>query len=669
MSVHESELIGLGQANDLSDEEIQALWVPFSRNLSDTPFFKPASSMATIVLGGKGSGKTHLLRYYSFPVQPLRYAASSDWTNHVTHDGYVGIYLRAGGLDANRFSAKGIPHEQWAAIFVYYIELWLAQALLEVLGRLSSHISDLRAHEQDAVNRCTTRFHRPLSHAISSFGELANAVERMRRRLDAEVNDVVFTKVLKPHINCTRGSLIFGIPAIIHHCVPILRTIRFCYHMDEYENYNEWQQRYFNTLVRERRSPVTFRVGARMYGMKTYATDSDNEELREGSEYDKLRPDDKLRHNPKGYKKFARALLDCRISGWAGSHAVQTIEDRFRDKNEPEDSYITGSPTHRPSGGDPPSHVLRSKLAGITNHLDIEAIVRSLSYPSSPIIEKAALYTFYQAYSRGATDLLSVAADIGHMTATSPTDDQNRLHTLLKHFGDDFRAQLARSRRQRVQLPLALDDIITMSEGLPRVFLTIMKHIFRWAEFECGHLSVENLSLFARRRGVIDAARWFQHDMPQAGPDGKAIIRSVARVAELFRLNRYADKPTECSLVAFSTPVERLSDIASSRLQDSEHRSFLIRIPSGERDRNLRQVRPKYQINRLLCVLFDLPIARRGTARFSAEDVNAIFGIDDDEKFRELRSRWNQRLYWPFGRSDGVPRHDDQDAQGSFDWE
>ena len=624
--------------------------------------------MATIVLGGKGSGKTHLLRYYSFPVQPLRYSDSADWTDQVKTDGYVGIYTRAGGLDANRFYGKGISHEQWSEVFIYYIELWIAQALLDVVAHLSSHIPGFHAHEQAVVKRCRSLFHARSPRSASTFRHLGSAVERMRRRLDSDVNDVVFTNELRPQISCTRGSLIFGIPEIIHQYVPVLSGVKFCYHMDEYENFSARQQKYFNTLLRERRAPTTFRVGARMYGMKTYATDSDNEELKEGSEYDKLRLDDRLRHNQKGYRVFAKSLLGRRISFWAGPRAVQDIAEHFRLTAARTSSSTLNSIVHEPPSETSPAHLVRKKLKGITSDLDAQAIVRCLSYPPSPIVEKAAVYAFYQAYSKGATDLVSTAADIAQLKSTALSDDQNRLNKLRKHFGDDFSAQLLRSHRQRPKLSLTLEDIIVMSEGLPRVFLTTMKHIFGWAEFEAGRLSIAEISLSAIKRGVLDAARWFQNDMPQAGPDGAAIITCVSRVAELFRLNRYSDKPTECSLISFSTPVEGVSDVARSRIRDSEHRSFLIRIPSGERDRNSTQVRPKYQLNRLLCVLFDLPIARRGTARFSASDTNAIFGSDSDDGFRNLRLRWNSRLNWPFGRPSTTTRSDLSDSQEFFDW-
>ena len=663
------DLERLGKANDLTDEQIQGLWVPFSSSKLETPFFKPASPMATILLGGKGSGKTHLLRYYSFPVQALRYADAPDWTPKLEQDGYVGVYTRAGGLEASRFSGKGVSQEKWLEVFTYYVELWLAQRLLDVIARLAAHVPDLRARERAVVERCIEQFDTGTECAPTSFEGLAAEVQLRRRSLDSEVSDVVFSNRLRPQIDCVRGSLVFGMPQIICDQVPSFSGLTFCFHMDEYENFTAWQQEYFNTLLRERQPPVTFRVGARLYGMKTYTTLSDSEELKDGSEYDKLRLDSFLRQDPTSYKHFAKELLHRRISTWAGERAVRDLEDYFQHSAQSIAPVNRALPPHTSNHREGPAHVIRRNLKGIATPMDIETVVSSLRYPKSPLVERAAIYAFYQEFARGRSDFLKIAKEVEYMKNSDLSDKGNHLNKLLLHFGDDFRAQLFRTRRQRFTPTLTLDAIITMSEGLPRVFLTIMKHIFSWAEFERGALVLPEISLVARRRGILEAARWFQHDMPQAGSEGEAIVTCVSRVAELFRINRYSDKPTECSLIAFSTPVEGLSEVSRLRLRESEHRSFLIRLPSGERDRSLKQVRPKYQLNKLLCTMFDLPIARRGTARLKADDVDAIFGTDDDAAYRVLRRRWSSRRNWPFTRHLSVSDHIDEKAQTHFEWD
>src|SRR5580704_925424 len=59
------------KASDFTDAQIAATWV----DLSGGGFFEladPRSPMPLMLLGGKGSGRTHLMRYYSFALQKLR---------------------------------------------------------------------------------------------------------------------------------------------------------------------------------------------------------------------------------------------------------------------------------------------------------------------------------------------------------------------------------------------------------------------------------------------------------------------------------------------------------------------------------------------------------------------------------------------------------------------
>jgi hypothetical protein len=137
----------LTKSNDLTDDQIEELWIEFSTEGSGSAFFSPNSPMPTIILGGKGSGKTHLMRYYSFDIQMIRFERNSDVEAGLKTDGYIGIYTRAGGLNAERFHGKYVTEEQWKDIFAYYMELWFAQEAIAVLIRLLPAIQDLRLKE------------------------------------------------------------------------------------------------------------------------------------------------------------------------------------------------------------------------------------------------------------------------------------------------------------------------------------------------------------------------------------------------------------------------------------------------------------------------------------------------------------------------------------------
>jgi hypothetical protein len=120
----------LTRAADLNDEQIVRLWVDPQGNIGRR--LRPSSQLPMIILGGRGSGKTHLMRYYSYAVQRLEHGPEN-MRSHVEKNGYLGIHARCSGLNAARFSGKGYDANQWQAVFRFYLELWLGQLLLRSL--------------------------------------------------------------------------------------------------------------------------------------------------------------------------------------------------------------------------------------------------------------------------------------------------------------------------------------------------------------------------------------------------------------------------------------------------------------------------------------------------------------------------------------------------------
>ena len=655
-------LVRLVKANDLTDEQINSLWVPFGQRSDRLPFFDPASPMATIILGGKGSGKTHLLRYHSFPVQALRFREGGFGRTAITKSRYLAIYTRATGLNGSRFRGKSTSQEAWADAFAYYTELWLAQGFLHVMVPLSEEIAELRAAELSIVQSCKARFDASIGQCDDSFAALATRIRVLQQELDGGINEASFTGSFYPEIRCSPGKLIFGFPQVVQEHVPALRDVTISYYMDEYENFDVHQQRYFNTLVREREAPTTIRIGARMYGMRTFETLSAGEDIRVGSEYELLSLDSRFRADRAQYTVFARDLLLRRIQDWGGDRAIDRLDACFRSPTRHPLAESVARHREEATGLRPHLSRLSKRLQRIVPQEEAASIVETFRCDESALTEKATTYLFYQGYARGETDLLGLAQRVASLRArgTSRADPIGRV---LDHFTADFAAQLNRDARHVGSLVTDLESLILMSEGLPRVFLTTMKHIFGWSEFEKGELTTDSISADARRRGLLDAAEWFQRDMPQAGARGQVILSCVTRLGELFRINRYADKPIECSLIAFSIPVSGLSQAAISTIQECENRSFIIRVSRGERDRNTFQLRPKFHLNRVLCPLFDLPIGRRGTARFDVREVEAIFGITRDHDYAAIRRKWRRRVDWPFGRLSSNHESDDGDAQ------
>src|SRR5215207_5948423 len=108
------------KAVDFTDDQIVATWVDLPGG-GFTHLADPRSPMPKFLVGGKGGGRTHLLRYFSYPLQRLRHGSLLE---AIRNDGYVGIYFLCCGLNSSRFAKKGQSAETCAADVSYTTEIW-----------------------------------------------------------------------------------------------------------------------------------------------------------------------------------------------------------------------------------------------------------------------------------------------------------------------------------------------------------------------------------------------------------------------------------------------------------------------------------------------------------------------------------------------------------------
>jgi hypothetical protein len=651
------------KAVDFSDEEIRDYWVDLPGGPGFHEMAKPASPMPMLILGGKGSGKTHLMRYFSYPLQKLRH--SQDIAAGLVAEGYIGVYMRCGGLNAARFSGKGQEVEKWNSVFCYYMDLWLAQLTIDTVRDAFSvkglhHIDALLA---EGISKLVDM---PITWAAPSLAGVLDTLRSWQRELDTAVNNAAITRTLAVTIRTSPGRLVFGIPRIITSLIPELKGSQFLYLIDELENLTAEQQKYVNTLIREKEPPCSFKIGARLYGIKTYETYSAGETNKEGSEYERLFLDEHLRQNP-NYDAFARELCARRLieSGYfaAEGSAVQRLtlqlpsffESQLKGPFARDESrLLLANQTPKPK---PYFLALRKKLLaglsagktlGITSSADVDYVIEKLTVLEYPVLEKAALHQFFKAWSNGRN--LRVASDAiarECAEAVASGKPQGALRSTLGHFQGDLLAQLYADYDQR-PLYIGIDTFIKMSRGLPRNLLVILKHVFQWASFN-GETPFrgEPITRAAQQKGVLEAAQWFFRDAEVLGEEGANVQNALRRLAELFRDIRFADKPAECSLSTFSTNLAGITSRSRALLDLSEKWSLLIRVRNGQKDRNTNRVDAKYQVNSMLAPLWDLPISRRGAVALNTDEVDSIFDPVHVDEFTKLKRRRIARMTAP----------------------
>jgi hypothetical protein len=646
------------KASDFSDEQIDQYWVDIAGERGLEDLFQPLQKTPMLLLGGKGSGKTHLMRYFSAPVRKLKNGGKL--RDALINDGYLGVYVQADGLNAGRFHDKGADDAQWASIFSFYFELWLASQVLKNANELL--LEDQSAiHEEAFVEEVASLFLKKKISSPLSLRSLLEHLTAVRKDIDYIVGNITTgrSQLAEVDITVSPGELIFGIPeALSKHLSADLRQTLFVYMIDEVENFTEIQQKFLNSLIRYRKGPVSIKVGARLYGLRTRDTMGGSEErIRNGAEYTQVELDEWLRENEDAYKELASKIIAKRLEAtgiWdsnrdnsASVKASFAEPDRTNHFQRPLIELVKKYDNQ----GEPRPYFeeLREQINSWGSNDDrakVDEIVKKLQLKAYPLLEKVNIYLLYRDWRSDKT-LLELASNIQESAAiflSGPREAGAEDYAdTYAHFQSDFIAQIARECKMPRIDYAGLPTLIHLSQGFPRNLLGLLKQIYRRSLF-AGEQPFKpgcEISVRSQNDGVRDAAAWFWDDaQPDShGPEARSAVQALA---ELFSGIRYSLKPAECAVGTFTVAHGGGTEKARTVLSYAQNWSYLIQIKGIGSDRNnANAVDDKYQLSPMLAPRWEVSERRRGAIRLSDSLFNAIF---DPTKRDSLSALARERL-------------------------
>jgi hypothetical protein len=291
-------------------------------------------------------------------------------------------------------------------------------------------------------------------------------------------------------------------------------------------------------------------------------------------------------------------------------------------------------------------------VAGVRTEAQARDLVRMVSFPEHPVLEKLCILYVFQRWFRSA-HVADSASFIREQAVAKLSGTKNKkFDEFVDKHKSDMIAQWLRENNQK-QVYAGLENFIPMSEGLPRALITVLKHVYDWATYTGEDpFRLGKISLSSQNRGVTEAADLFLEQMLPDGEDGVRVGSAIERLCTLFRTNRFSDKPVETSLIAFSVDQLALAGEARDLLDLATKTSLIIGIDGGQRERNSMSVTNKYEINRMLSPRRDLPIARRGIVSFDTKTVESIFIEGKKIEFDAFAKAWVDKMTAPgFGRA------------------
>lgn len=639
----------LTKASDFSDSDILNYWADLSESNASghglLEILKPKLVMPMLLLGGKGSGKTHLMRYCSAPVQSMR--SDGNLSKAVAKDGYLGIYLQTDGLNTGRFKGKGQSDETWIAIFSYSFELWLSLTLVKTLRELI-RTSEQIIDEAQLVGSIALLFDITVSGKFDSLDSFEEFLREERRKIDFTVNNCAITRQLNEiTILFSPGRLAFGIPAAAEKFIPTLASKLVVYLIDEIENFTADQQKFLNTLIRYRSGNVSIKLGSRLYGIKTYDTLGSGEPIKIDAEYERVELDSLLRDKSVEYTYLAKQLVLKRLNQSRLHHGAKSIDD-INDffQNIDQTNFFQDFSLKIVAGRDkkgserPCIQKLQSVLTSefTSNDLDsIDAIINNVRRRDHPLLEKLNVFSLYKKWTR-LDHLVEISKKIGESSnkfLEGRRDECLEYAQTFDHFGSDMLAQLLRECGKK-NIYAGFDTFIHLSQGIPRNLLGILKNIYRNALF-AGEQPFDGgiISIDSQTDGVRDGANWFWDD---AQPDSKGAVvhRAIDALAVFFREVRYSDKPSECDLCSFSVDLAALSQDARQTIKTSENWSYIVKVKGGAKNKNSNKIDMKYQLSPMLAPRWGLSPKRGGTIELQADLASAIFDPEYKDGLTEL---------------------------------
>lgn len=641
------------KATEYTDEDILNSWVSYTKQEDSTisSILRPEELMPKYILGSKGCGKTHILRYYSFDLRVKHYNDNID--ELLNSDGYIGVYSRLDGLSASRFKNNTSDVDTWISIYDYYFELYQTILMLKVYNQILLKIN-LPLVEQSKIVSGITEY-LELDTDANTLQDLISFFNRQRIAIDRELIDYTYKK----HLNwdCIKplfkyGEAIFEIPKIICDSVRQLRNIKTIYILDEYEKLPyEWQKVSLNTLVYEKKGAVTFWIGARRYGYTTKNTKT-AEPIREGHEFQPIFLDDLMRNEGiRSFKQFALNLFRKRLELCGIMNVEPDLFETFDEERLLEKLRNKGELRHWLS--------LKTSLKSIVKSDEmIEHIVNQLkeNVISDPLMQKIKLFVFYQKWSKlnrhqiSQEDIMQIVIEVNKCFV-----DLNNLDGSIKEkykkFKADFLAQLAVENGIKYYQYSGMDEIINISDFNPRVFLTIIKLIIDEFYFK-GNPTINKDSLIpvsAQYVGINETAKWFMNDIEIDGERRDVLINAINNLIEYMYVNRFCDKPTETSPCSFYYKAQLGSIACETVVNDAKNESILIEVKNKRKDKTLGTPQRSFQLNKIISTLYNLPTARRGVLSIGSDMMNAIFNKEQMRNFSKLLIRKKNQLNAPFG--------------------
>lgn len=264
-------------------------------------------SRPCVLQGGRGSGKTTALRGLSYQGQ---YAFHQSDISLFDRDvSYIGLYHRVDTNHVRAFVGGGVPEARWGKIFAHYFNLLICR---EVLCFLKWHLEKSPSDIHITAEQCqkvARSLHIIRHNNCNDSYSLLKAVDSAMYEFQSTINNIADN-------GSDLNLSLAGDPIkLITESICNLQQFSgktFYILLDEYENFEDYQQVVINSLLKHNTEYYTFKIGVRELGWRKKHTLNEQELLYDPADYVLLNIEEILTTQNR-FDAFAKEVCQQRI--------------------------------------------------------------------------------------------------------------------------------------------------------------------------------------------------------------------------------------------------------------------------------------------------------------------------------------------------------------------
>lgn len=338
-----------------------------------------------IIFGGRGSGKTMILKSLAVDVAVQRSGAKSFKESKLD---FFAIYFKlAPGVFAisDEKIVNVIGLERSKALFINHFNLTFLLQLVEVLNKYKKNPPLALSIDRESEAKISKKIYEVItpdaSDVANTFLELIGHIDHERRKLDDYITRLIIgenTTFSGFYLNCE--YFINTVCKIVVTEIADLSGCRIYYLLDEYENLLPFQQECINTLIKYDPQYVGFKIATKFEGLIEPPMTFFGQSLQSGHDYDCISLDYDLNNGFDEYKKLVlgitKKMLENEgyssndIENYLVKHSgIEISDEKFTEEFE---NFVI-------SRGDKPKKLTKEEKDKLLKHYKTTIIFRGLN--------------------------------------------------------------------------------------------------------------------------------------------------------------------------------------------------------------------------------------------------------------------------------------------------